>query len=341
MEGYVQFIGENLDRLCALEMRPQGPNQGVIWNLYRAARDLYGEPLSTLAARRLSESVHEGDTVIVTTGAGHPVFLPWGETDGPLGAAALARILRETLGAVPLLLTEAQCVENLAATCLAAGMGRRDYVTARKVPFSCAIEAFPADASAHAVASEVLDRCRPAAVIACEKLGPNEVGVAHTSTGLPAGDDRGRLEHLFDEAAARGILTIGIGDNGNEIGMGAIREAVWEHKPYGRECRCPCGQGLATRVATDVIVVAGTSNWGAYGIEGALAALVGKPDVIHDVRTEARMLEACVDTGGVDGSTGRHWLQVDGTPADVQSSIMSLIRTIVANGSLPPRNRPF
>ncbi|MHB9092997.1 MAG: glutamate cyclase domain-containing protein, partial [Chloroflexota bacterium] len=89
MEPYLEFIGENLDRLVSLEMRPQGKSQGVIRRLYDAARLHHGEPITTLAARRLVESVKSGDTVIIATGAGLPDYLPFGETDGPLGSAAL------------------------------------------------------------------------------------------------------------------------------------------------------------------------------------------------------------------------------------------------------------
>mgnify|MGYP001090435971 CR=1 FL=1 len=31
-------------------------------------------------------------------------------------------------------------------------------------------------------------------------------------------------------------LTIGIGDGGNEVGLGDIRDAVKKFVPYGREC---------------------------------------------------------------------------------------------------------
>jgi hypothetical protein len=34
------------------------------------------------------------------------------------------------------------------------------------------------------------------------------------------------MDYLFEEAKRRGILTIGIGDLGNELGMGYIKEAI-------------------------------------------------------------------------------------------------------------------
>ncbi len=341
MEPKITFIGENLDRLVSLEMRPQGRDQGGIRRLYDAARAKHGEPITTLAARLLAEKVRAGDVVFITTGAGIPDHLPFGETDGPLGAAALALGVSLGLGAVPILVTEAAYLRVQEATCLAIGLGIRTPEVAKKVARTCAVLPFPADDSAPAVAEELMARYAPAALISTEKLGPNEKGVTHSSTGCPAAADRARVEHLFDIAAGKGILTIGIGDNGNEIGCGAIREAVWEHKEWGRVCQCPCGGGLATRVATDVILMAGTSNWGAYGIEAALAAVLGRPEIIHSEADERRMLEACVRLGGADGSTGTHVLAVDGTPADVQVGMINMMRTIVTNGLKPPRKRAF
>ena len=53
-----------------------------------------------------------------------------------------------------------------------------------------------------------------------------------------------------------------------------------------------------------------TSNWGAYAVEAALAALVNRPEIMHTAEIEKRMLEACVATHAADGSTGRHIMQV-------------------------------
>ena len=107
---------------------------------------------------------------------------------------------------------------------------------------------------------------------------------------------RGHAGALFDQGAARGIPSLGIGDNGNEIGYGLIEEAVRTHKPAGDK--------LATRVKTDVLVAANTSNWGPMRVCAAIAALCGRAELFHSPEMERRMLEACVAAGGADGSTG-------------------------------------
>ncbi len=201
MNETLMNIGENLDRLCAVTIRPQGPGQGVIRHLYTAARERFDLPLTMLAAGRLTGVLAPGKTFIITTGAGIADYLPMGETDGPPGAAALAAALATGVGAVPVFVTEAEYVENIAATALAAGLGIRDFEVARRVPGTCAVVPFPA-ATAAEVAEEYFERYQPLALIAVEKLGPNAAGVAHTATGLPAGPSRARVETLFDLAEA-------------------------------------------------------------------------------------------------------------------------------------------
>ena len=66
--------------------------------------------------------------------------------------------------------------------------------------------------------------------------------------------------HLLFEYAAKhfsDIDLIGIGDGGNEIGMGKIpHETIVKNIPNGDLIHC--------RVPTDHLIVAGVSNWGVY-----------------------------------------------------------------------------
>jgi hypothetical protein len=101
-----------------------------------------------------------------------------------------------------------------------------------------------------------------------------------------------RVEALIAEARRRGIRALGIGDMGNEMGFGLIEDTVRKTVARADVCQCPCGQGMASAVTTDVLVPASISNWGAYGIEAGLAMLRGRPDVFHDAATERAMLSA-------------------------------------------------
>ncbi|WP_421998565.1 glutamate cyclase domain-containing protein [Reyranella sp.] len=328
------LIGRHIDRLVTVEARISPTSRNVIVNLHEAACAAQGGgPLSMLAARQILEHLGPGKTVFITTGAGDPRFLPAGETDGPPGVAALALAIHAATGAVPLLFTEAPFVDNLAATTLAVGLGIREPRHALDTGYTTAVLPLAYDETAEQQAAHYLDTYKPALVISIEKIGPNSRGIAHTSTGTPTAGDRARAECLFDEAARRGIPSLGIGDNGNEIGFGLIPDAVAKYKPNGER--------LCTRVKTDVLVPANTSNWGAYAVEAALAVLTGKPEIMHSAETERRMIEACVDAHGADGSTGRHILQVDGMPAEMSCAVVTMLGIIVRNGLLSGFKRAF
>ena len=307
-EDQLALIGRHIDRLVTVEARISPTSRNVIVQLYEAACAAQGGgPLSMRAAEQILTHLGPGKTVLLTTGAGDPRWLPAGETDGPPGVAALALAIHAATGAAPLLFTEAPFLANLAATTLAVGLGVREPEHALTTGYTTAVLPLAHDDSAEKQAARYLDTYKPAMVISIEKLGPNPQGVAHTSTGTPTAGDRARAECLFDLAAERGIPSLGIGDNGNELGFGLIAEAVAKYKPNGAS--------LCTRVKTDVLVPANASNWGAYAVEAALAARVGKPEIMHSADVERRMIEACVAANGADGSTGRHILQVDGMPA--------------------------
>jgi D-glutamate cyclase len=339
--GHIEHIAEALDQLATLEIRSRR-EQGVIRKLHEAARVKLGKPLALGAAELLFDSVSEGDNVILATGAGHRQFLPQGETDGPPGTVAIASVLAEGMKATPILVTELELVDNLAATAAAAaGLRVGDNNSAQTSQITCTVIAFPADDSAGAVSAELLDTFQPAALVSTEKIGPNDVGVSHYASGIETTSERARVECLFDLAAVRGVPTIGIGDNGNEIGFGLIADAVRRHKKWGDVCQCPCGAGLATRVATDALVVGSTSNWGAYAVAACLAAMLERPDLIRDPASEHHILEQCVAAGAFDGSNGLAVPSVDGTPPEVSASVQQLMKSVVEICSSEPYERPF
>ncbi len=177
----------------------------------------------------------------------------------------------------------------------------------------------------------MLDRLKPAAMITVEKTSPNRAGVIHSVSGQAWTPrvDFVRVEYLVAACRRRGIPTVGIGDHGNEIGFGLIEDTVRKTVPRADVCQCPCGQGMASAVATDVVIPASISNWGAYGIEACLAILKRDPGLLHDAAVERAMLQACVMAGGVDGITSRQILAVDGTGENTQVAIVNLLAEIV------------
>jgi hypothetical protein len=331
-QAVLEDLGDNVDRLCTLDLRPPGPTSGYIGRFYQAVRQMTGAPLALTAARCLHQTA-PGSTIVIATGFCHPERLPYGETDGPPGAAALARGVRLGLASVPLILGEAAieapvraCVESLELHL------HHDLTAARHDPYGVAFQAFPTEVvAAQAAAQHLVAQIRPAVVVVTEKVGPNRLGIAHSAMGfaIPEGA-RALVEYLLDAAQAAGVPTIGVGDNGNDVGFGLIEDIVRRYKPYGDVCQCPCGGGLATVTRVSTLVTAAVANWGAYGMVACLAALRQCPALLHSATTELHMLEACVRAGAADGITGRREATVDALPAAVHASIVELLRALIA-----------
>src|SRR5437867_6406581 len=123
---------------------------------------------------------------------------------------------------------------------------------------------FPTDDDRAAAAAEgLLDQLQPSLCFATERASRAVSGVYHNARGVDISAGCARIDLLFEAATTRGIPTIGVGDGGNEIGMGMIPEAVRRLR-YGDRCQCGCGAGIGARTATDVLIPAGCSNWGCY-----------------------------------------------------------------------------
>ncbi|OVZ55364.1 hypothetical protein CDO44_24440 [Pigmentiphaga sp. NML080357] len=324
------IIGEYVDRLVTVEMRNRAMNHNIIGRIYEQARaEGGGRPISARAAQALVERVRPGDRVLIVTGAGYAPEAPNGESDGPPGAAALAHALFWGLRAVPVFVTEPCHAPPVVASSRAAGIMVRDYELCRDRRMGAALAVSPErQDEVRAWAAALLDEYRPSAILAVERLGPNEQGVIHYSTGV-------RPEHcidlapLFELAAERRVLSIGIGDNGNEIGFGRIFAFMKDFHPYGRRCQYPGGAGVPTVVPTDIFLPASISNWGAYGLSAMLAFLCRRLDVLHTPAIERDILRACLDAGGWEMRYCTSRFIVDGTEGESSMAIIQLLRDMV------------
>lgn len=328
-EFNLEMIGDNIDRLITL-----GVKRASVLALNEAAREAVGGSPSVSSAQRLSDVVRPMDTVVLITGA---IVSPFGtgETDGPMGAAALARSLALGMKASPIVFTPPTMVEMARATCRAAGL---NVITAEELARVeewmrgfVAVEAFPIDDDqAVALSARVMDVYRPVAVISIESTGPNSKGVYH-NYGRDFTPHIMKAGRLFEAASSSGVLTIGIGDRGNEIGFGGagLHESARDTHPYGEVCRCPCEAGAADTTQTDVTVVATVSNWGAYGVQAALAAVTRNREGLHNAVLERRMLHACTQAGGVDGRNQTPDYLVDSLTEPVHVGVAATLEAIV------------
>jgi len=330
-------FGLNVDRLVTIDMRQMGsPSRGVVGPLYEAAYLAQkSRPLTLLAAERLMQTVKRGDYVVFMTGSGRAPWRPRGETDGPLGVVSVARALKLGLGARPVYVAAHPYMPPVVAASEAAGITPTDdramaeydgfYPTALVRPFTFQKE------DALGRAKGILDELRPAAVISIETLSPNEKGVIHSATGFERESQHvAHTFHLVEEAARRGIFTLGIGDFGNEVGCGLIADDAKRINPFGSKCSCPCGSGIVSRIPTDVLVIGNISNWAAYGVSACLAFLCKRPELLQTVETERRMGMDCV-YAGAEGGGGMKQPWVDHTTGETQQAIVALLQMLVHN----------
>lgn len=292
-------VFENIDRLVQVELRPAGMPMGVIPQLYTLARG-DGPPLSLTIAQRLLEP--DVARVACVTGV---VFDPLvhGEIDGPIGSAVLATALAR-LGKSTAVIAPAGMARVLAAV-RAALNGEFDIL---------------ADGEASA---DDFD-----AAVAIERLGRNRKGRHHTILGGPL-----ELDPSADDLVAalneRGRLTVGLGDGGNEIGFGALFDDARRLVPRGVDCGCPCGDGIVTSTATELLFPVSVSNLGAHAVTAALGLLADRPTLLPSTAALESATLAAMAEGSLDGGTFRPgFMGDDGIPFETVAAIVGVLRGI-------------
>lgn len=336
----LELIGENIDRLITTDLGMRGS----IHLYYPVARKRQGDrPLTLMAAEKLHEAIKPGDTVFIVSGILMSVFtraVPHliGETDGPLGSAALGRALQLGLGAKPIFVTDNALIDMMSATSRGAELNVVPLKLLEKAPMGVSVIGFPIDKEeARKEAKRLVSSFEPKAVIAVERRGPNVKGVYHGAWGDNMDLYEAKVGHIFTEAKERNILTIGIGDVCTmEIGMSKVSDVAKKVNPWAANCGCPCGAGIADTTEVDIGMPVAVSNWGGYGIAACLSALLEKLDVFHNGEIEAVMLRECVSAGGVDGLSTTPKLGIDGIPGRIHSSLVDMLLTIVRRGLTSP-----
>ena len=231
--------------------------------------------------------------VLVTTGffvAGQP------ETDGPAGTMVLARALK-ILGFTPVIVAEPFAREYFRL---------QDFAVEPVLPKNDA-----------AFYGRMLKEHAPVGLVSIERCGRN----AENDYCNMRGESVAALTSCVDELflQAKGIVpTVGVGDGGNEIGMGNLAGEIRESLDLS-----PC------TVEVDNLVLASVSNWGAYGIAACLEELSGTT-LLPEWREVYDFLVRTVELGSVDGVTREPVATVDGyalsVSQNVYQNLLGLIR---------------
>lgn len=281
-------------------------------------------------AAAATDLARSGTQVAILTGFYIPHSTPpAAETDGPPGAVFLASALQRA-GIEARIITDELCGSAVLAAANAAGLTDDQVLV-------CPLqgEDWRADFFEHGFGS------RLSHLIAIERVGPSHTpeslagqprptpapleefsrrvpsdsfGVCHNMRGHNIDAVTGDAHRLFEELPryCPQARTIGIGDGGNEIGMGQIPwEDLVRRLPGEAAARIPC------RIATDWTIVAGVSNWGGYALAAATLWLRGQAELLRD-RTadqELQVLQQMVSQGpAVDGVTRQFEATMDGLP---------------------------
>lgn len=315
----------NIERLTTVDIR----GRGIIYSLYRETLSLHEKLPTLLAAEKLKRKVSQGGYMIITTGFPvRPTYVH--ETDGPIGAISLARGIDKISEVNPLIVAEEEALPIIKATAYAGGLSVVGVEQVADADHAIALLSFPKEKNlAKKKAKKIINKFKPILLMAVEKVAANEVGTYHNMGGNDISEYSAKIEHLLRKAEKDDIPTIGIGDGGNEVGMGKIKEVIRDEVPYGKQCRCGCGGGIAAEIETDILVASTVSNWGAHAIIATLSLLMEK-DLLHQPYRETEMLMAASKEGSIDGVTGYANGWADGISTSTHASIIQILKEIVS-----------
>ncbi|MCD6372831.1 MAG: DUF4392 domain-containing protein [Thermococcus sp.] len=156
-------------------------------------------------------------------------------------------------------------------------------------------------------------------IIAVETPGRAADGKCYSMSGLEI--KRETFDWIVENARELGIPTIGIGDGGNEAGMGKIKDLIRKYVPHGER--------IGSTIETDELVLSAVSNWGAYGLIGEAALMEGELRDVLATINEEEILKSLTMHGVIDGVTKKTELSVDGIPKEIHSRFLRLLTSTV------------
>lgn len=196
-------------------------------------------------------------------------YSPPTETDGPLGAFAIARALIR-LGKRAIIITDECNAECILACAANAGLDGTHLQ----------LESFPPgeewtgreDTRLLELAEEV------DMVVAIERTGPAHDGTYRTMRAFDMTKIVAPLERILT-AGSKPMRSIGIGDGGNELGMGKVLDKILQSN-------IPNAHAIACVEATSHLIVSSVSNWGGYALAAAVALFASEDPRLRHVRRQ-------------------------------------------------------
>ena len=266
----------------------------------------------------LSIASHDHPSVMIVTGFYIPTANPPApETDGPLGSILLAMMLRQLHIPVKLI-TDEICQQAVLDGLKAVGLD--------KVIDLCVLPGNMINGD-NAVIKEFVSKHQENTthLIFIERVGPAKDGHSYNMRAYCIDQWTPPLHELI--RLLPDATVIGIGDGGNEVGMGRIPLEIIESNINH-------GETIACRISCDHLIVAGVSNWGAEALAVAIAVLKDMPyrdvrEVIHP-ENNLRILQYYVDQKTcVDGVSRQFRLAVDGLPIERHDAVIEEMLSVL------------
>lgn len=318
--------------LCALmSLDPRG--YGVCRILEDASKHQENPGLFA-AARRMGEVLKKDSVLFIFTGfvlESHEAA----ETDGLIGSVLLAKAVIDCFGAKPVLICPKECVKAVRHCGRKLGYHvYRDLSKLQKRELSMGVAAFTKDwKKAEAQAKEIRNQLMPALMIAIEAAGANEKKIYHNAAGHDVTALEAKSEVLWELLQAEGVPSISIGDLGNELGMGTLKDQILRYVPRtGQgECTCGCGAGILAGTHADQVITGTCSDWGSYALIAAMAYLFNKPQILPDRVLYEEVLKEGVRSKLID-MTGSLLPGIDGFCLKLNAAVIELMGECINHG---------
>ncbi len=252
----------------------------------------------------LEKSGPQRKTALITTGF-FILSAEAPETDGPPGTIALAGALRQ-LGFEVIYVSDRYGTPLLTVD----GTGTEQVI---EFPISD-------HAASRDFARGLLADIKPDILIAIERCGFTADNRHLNMAGRDISDFTAKIDYLFPGQTN----TLGIGDGGNEIGMGRFTRQIKSSADL---------PGDPAVTPTHKTIISTVSNWGAYGLITALSRL-SRRDLLPSVEWTGELLTELVARGAVDGISGRTECTVDAFSAEQNAGVLLQLKQLLQNDTI-------
>jgi hypothetical protein len=149
---------------------------------------------------------------------------------------------------------------------------------------------------------DILQDKSPSLLISVERCSASEDGIYRNMRDIDISSYTAKIDTLFELH----VKSIGIGDGGNEIGLGNLSGWVKKSEQLVQ---------FPARTKVTELILSSISNWGAYGLIAALSIKNGS-NLLPNTIEESELIKNMVDSGAVDGVSGETSYKVDGFNLD-------------------------